>query len=79
MLPMPATLIVMDALWYWNDFLLPLMILNRSRDFWTLPLFQYNFKTEYSFNYTMSFTAYLVSMLPILIVYIFAQKNIIKG
>ncbi|MDR2417593.1 MAG: carbohydrate ABC transporter permease [Treponema sp.] len=77
--PMLATLIVMDALWYWNDFLLPLMILNRSRDFWTLPLFQYNFKTEYSFNYTMSFTAYLVSMLPILIVYIVAQKNIIKG
>lgn len=77
--PMLATLVVMDALWYWNDFLLPLMILNRSRDFWTLPLFQYNFKTEYSFNYTMSFTAYLVSMLPILIVYVFAQKNIIKG
>jgi raffinose/stachyose/melibiose transport system permease protein len=77
--PMMATLIVMDALWYWNDFLLPLMILNRSRIFWTLPLFQYNFKTEYSFNYTMSFTAYLMSMLPILIVYIIGQKNIIKG
>jgi len=77
--PMLATLVVMDALWYWNDFLLPLMILNRSRSFWTLPLFQFNFKTEYSFNYTMSFTAYLVSMLPVLIIYIFGQKNIIKG
>ena len=77
--PMLATLVVMDALWYWNDFMLPLMILNRSRSLWTLPLFQYNFRTEYSFNYTMSFTAYLVSMLPILIVYIFGQKNIIKG
>jgi raffinose/stachyose/melibiose transport system permease protein len=77
--PMMATLVVMDALWYWNDFMLPLMILNRSRVFWTLPLFQYNFKTEYSFNYTMSFTAYLVSMLPILAVYIIGQKSIIKG
>ena len=77
--PMLATLVIMDALWYWNDFMLPLMILNRSRSFWTLPLFQYNFKTEYSFNYTMSFTAYLISMLPILIVYILGQKNIIKG
>jgi raffinose/stachyose/melibiose transport system permease protein len=77
--PMMATLVVMDALWYWNDFLLPLMILNRSRGFWTLPLFQYNFKTEYSFNYTMSFTAYLMSMLPILFIYIIGQKNIIKG
>jgi raffinose/stachyose/melibiose transport system permease protein len=76
---MMATLIVMDALWFWNDFLLPLMILNRSRMFWTLPLFQYNFKTEYAFNYTMSFTAYLMSMLPIMIVYLVGQKNIIKG
>jgi raffinose/stachyose/melibiose transport system permease protein len=77
--PMLSTLIIMDALWYWNDFMLPLMILNRSRSFWTLPLFQYNFRTEYSFNFTMAFTAYLVSMLPILIVYILGQKNIIKG
>jgi raffinose/stachyose/melibiose transport system permease protein len=77
--PMMATLIVMDALWYWNDFMLPLMILNRSRQFWTLPLFQYNFKTEYSFDYTMSFTAYLMSMLPVLAVYVIGQKNIIKG
>ena len=46
---------------------------------WTLPLFQYNFKTEYSFNYTMAFTAYLMSMLPMLIVYCMGQKHIIKG
>lgn len=77
--PMLATLIIMDALWFWNDFLLPLMILNKSRDFWTLPLFQYNFKTEYSFNYTMAFTAYLMSMLPMLITYCLGQKHIING
>lgn len=77
--PMVATLVVMDALWYWNDFLLPLLILNKSRNFWTLPLFQYNFKTEYSFNYVMAFTAYTVSMLPMLILYAFGQKYIISG
>lgn len=77
--PMLATLLIMDVLWIWNDFMLPLLILNRSRDIWTLPLFQYNFKTEYSFNYTMAFTAYLMSMLPVLIVYCMGQKYIIKG
>ena len=77
--PMLATLVVMDALWFWNDFQLPLMILNKSPEYWTLPLFQYNFKTEYSFDYTMAFTAYLMSMLPMLIVYCLGQKNIIKG
>lgn len=40
--PMIATLLIMDALWIWNDFMLPLMILNRSQNIWTLPLFQYN-------------------------------------
>lgn len=79
MKPMLATIIVMDSLWIWNDFLLPLMILNKSQASWTLPLFQYNFKTEYSFDYTMAFTAYLMSMLPILIVYACGQKYIVKG
>lgn len=77
--PMLATLLIIDLLWIWNDFMLPLLILNRSKDFWTLPLFQYNFKTEYSFDYTMAFTAYLMSMLPMLIVYCLGQKHIIKG
>ena len=77
--PMITTILIMDLLWIWNDFMLPLLILNRSRDIWTLPLFQYNFKTEYSFDYTMAFTAYLMSMLPMLIVYCLGQKNIIKG
>ena len=77
--PMLATLLVMDALWFWNDFMLPLLLLNKAREFWTLPLFQYNFKTEYSFNYTMAFTAYFMSMFPIIAVYCFGQKYIISG
>lgn len=77
--PMLATITILDLLWFWNDFMLPLLILNWSRDIWTLPLFQYNFKTEYSFNYTMAFTAYLMSMLPMLIIYCLGQKNIVKG
>ncbi len=77
--PMVSTLVIMDVLWYWNDFQLPLFLLNRSREMWTLPLFQYNFKTEYSFDYPMAFTAYLVSLLPVLVVYCFSQKFIING
>lgn len=77
--PMIATLVIMDFLWYWNDFQLPLFILNKSRSLWTLPLFQYNFKTEYSFDYPMAFTAYLVALIPVLVVYCACQKHIING
>ena len=77
--PMMSTLLIMDTLWIWNDFMLPLLILNRTQEIWTLPLFQYNFKTEYSFNYPMAFTAYLRAMLPMLIIYCCGQKYIVKG
>ena len=77
--PMISTLLIMDVLWIWNDFMLPLLILNRTQEIWTLPLFQYNFKTEYSFNYTMAFTAYLLAMLPMLIIYCMGQTYIVKG
>ncbi|MDO4285103.1 MAG: carbohydrate ABC transporter permease [Eubacteriales bacterium] len=77
--PMISTILIMDTLWIWNDFMLPLLILNRTQSIWTLPLFQYNFKTEYSFNYTLAFTAYLLAMLPMLIIYCSGQKYIIKG
>ncbi|MCG8501199.1 MAG: carbohydrate ABC transporter permease [Firmicutes bacterium] len=77
--PMIATLMIIDILWFWNDFMLPLLLLNKSSDYWTLPLFQYNFKTQYSFNYPMSFTAYFMSMVPIVIIYCFLQKYIITG
>lgn len=77
--PMISTILIMDVLWIWNDFMLPLLILNRTQEIWTLPLFQYNFKTEYSFNYTMAFTAYLLAMLPMLVIYCMGQKYIVKG
>ena len=77
--PMIATIIVMDSLGCWNNFMMALLILNKSHDMWTLPLMQYNFKAEFSFNYTMAFTAYIVCMIPIVIVYALGQKYIIKG
>lgn len=38
--PILATIFVLNALWVWNDFQMPLLILNQSQDMWTLPLFQ---------------------------------------
>ncbi len=77
--PMTSTVLVLNALWVWNDFQMPLMILNKLPDTWTLPLFQYNFKSQYSFDYNMAFASYLIAMVPVLIAYILAQKNIVEG
>lgn len=77
--PMTSTVLVLNALWIWNDFQMPLMILNKLPETWTLPLFQYNFKSQYSFDYNMAFASYLIAMIPVLVAYICAQKHIVEG
>ena len=77
--PILATVFVLNALWVWNDFQMPLLILNQSQDMWTLPLFQYNFKSQYSFDYNLAFASYLIAMVPVLIAYACAQKHIVSG
>lgn len=79
MKPILATILIRNGLWIWNDFMLPLITLNRSWKFWTLTLFQYNFRTEYSVDYSLTFASFCMSMLPIIVFYLFMQKNIIGG
>ena len=77
--PILSTLLIKDSLFIWNDFQLPLIILNGSTKSWTLQLFQYNFKSQYSFDYNLAFASFIMTMLPILILYILIQKNIVAG
>lgn len=77
--PMTATVGILNTLWVWNDFLLPLLILNRKASNWTLPLYQYNFKSTYSFDYNLAFASFMFSIVPMIIIYIFLQRYIIEG
>ncbi len=77
--PMMITVVILDVLWIWNDFMLPLLLLNKSAENWTLPLYQYNFKSSYTFDYNLAFASFLFSIIPMMIVYICLQKYIIAG
>ena len=79
MKPIIVSVIIMDTLWIWNDFQLPLLMLNASQKLWTLPLFQYNFQSKYTVAYNQAFAAFLLSMVPIMIFYLAAQKQIVEG
>ncbi|MBZ5753126.1 carbohydrate ABC transporter permease [Metabacillus rhizolycopersici] len=76
--PINATIGILTCLWAWNDFLLPLIILNDSADA-TLPLVQYVFQTEFGADYNLAFASYLLALAPMVIVYLFAQRWIIGG
>ena len=77
--PMHATTLIINALWFWNDFMLPLLILNKDSKLWTLPLFQYNYTGQYFNDYGPSFASYVIGIITITIVYLIFQKNIIAG
>lgn len=76
--PIVATVAIKNSLWFWNDFLLPSLIMRKPQER-TLVLFQYNFKGEYATEYPMVFACLLLAMLPIMVFYFFMQKSIING
>ena len=78
MKPMHATVAVLTALGTWNDVMTPLVIMSGG-NMNTLPLAQLTFQTQFGTNYNLAFASYLLALLPILIFYIFAQKQIING
>lgn len=76
--PMNATVGILTCLWAWNDFLLPLVILT-DPDKQTLPLAQYVFQGQFNTNYTVAFASYLMAILPMVLVYLIAQRWVISG
>ncbi|SMQ65024.1 carbohydrate ABC transporter membrane protein 2, CUT1 family [Bacillus sp. OV166] len=76
--PINATVGILTCLWAWNDFMLPLIILNDPADA-TLPLVQYIFQSEFGTDFNLAFASYLLALSPMVIVYILAQKWIIGG
>ena len=76
--PISATVGITTCLWTWNDFMLPLIILGKP-EMATLPLVQYVFQSQFTTDYNLAFASYLLALLPMLLVYIFAQKWIRNG
>lgn len=78
--PMHATVAVLTALAAWNDVLLPLVMLSGGdgKDT-TLPLAQMMFQSQFGTNYNLAFASYILALLPMLVFYLIAQKQIING
>lgn len=76
--PIISTMVILNALAFWNDFLLPSLVLT-DRKLLTLPLSTYSFYGTYSADYGTIMAGLLLCVLPILILYIVLQKQIIGG
>lgn len=76
-----VTVIILNAMWIWNDYLLPFLVIGNS-DFKTLTLEIYYAKMlsgKYGNPWELIFPAVLVSIIPIIIVFLSLQKYFVKG
>lgn len=74
-----ATVVVLDVMWIWNDFLLPLLMVNSRPETKTLTLAAYTFVGQYNTQWHYAMTAMVLAVVPSILFFIFMQKYIIKG
>ncbi|MBA4248346.1 MAG: sugar ABC transporter permease [Microbacterium sp.] len=76
--PVTATVAIINALWIWNDFLLPSVVLldNEQK---TIPLRTFVFYGNYTSDYGLAMAGLVISILPIVIFYFVMQRQIIAG
>jgi raffinose/stachyose/melibiose transport system permease protein len=75
MMPITATIVILDSLWLWNDFLLPLIVVKAG----TLQLEQLHFYGMFLREYGPSAASLILSATPIIVLYLALQKYIIRG
>lgn len=77
--PVQMTVLILNGIWIWNDFLLPSLMLGLNGKVKTLPLAVTSFVGSYVKQWDLILTSTLLAMLPVVILFLFAQKYIIKG
>ena len=73
-----ATVGIINAMAYWNDYLLPSLVLTK-KNLYTIPIATQAFYGTYSTDIGLVMAALLLAMLPILILYVFLQRYIVEG
>ena len=76
--PTIATVAIIDAMAFWNDYLLPSLVLIR-KEIYTIPIATQVFYGTFSTDIGLIMAALLLAMLPILILYMFLQRFIVEG
>lgn len=76
--PMLMTIIVLNTLGIWNDYLLPSLIL-QDPDLRTIPLATFSFFGQYTKQWDMALPALALGILPIIIFYLLMQRYIVEG
>lgn len=74
-----VTIVVLDVMWIWNDFLLPLLMVNSSPKTKTLILAAYTFVGQFNTQWHYAMTAMVLAVVPSILFFILLQKYIVDG
>ncbi len=77
MKPVTVTLVIFNFIGSWNDIQIPLYFSNSDK--WALPLTVYSFYGAHSSAWNLIFADIILTILPLLVLYLFGQKYIISG
>ena len=70
---------VLEVMWIWNDYLLPYLVLDRTK-YMTIPIHVQYLKGSYgTVDLGATMAVIMISIIPVIIVYLLCQKHIIKG
>jgi len=70
---------ILETMWVWNDYLLPYLVLDRTK-YMTIPILVQYLKGSYgTVDLGATMAVIMMSIIPIIILYLFCQKHIIKG
>lgn len=76
--PVTMTVIILDVIWIWNDYLLPSLVLT-SKANRTIPLSTANFFGQFTIQWNLAMAGLTLTIIPVIIFYLCAQKYIVKG
>ncbi len=77
--PVITTVTILNGMWIWNDYLLPSMMLGQNGKVKTLPVAVQAFVGSYVKQWNLILAAALLAIVPIVILFFFAQKQIMEG
>ncbi|MFD1955893.1 carbohydrate ABC transporter permease [Paenibacillus thailandensis] len=76
--PMMMTVIILNCLWIWNDYLLPSLILQKP-SMHTIPLATFAFFGQYTKQWDIALPALILGIAPIVIFFLLLQRYIVEG
>ncbi len=77
--PVIMTVTILNGMWIWNDYLLPSLMLGQSGKVKTLPVAVQSFVGSYVKQWDLILTAALLAMIPMIIIFLIGQKQIMNG